>query len=162
MYSTLKYGNPGVADSSIEEAIYWFATDYHLGMDKILAQSPFKPGPYDYGPKGDDAEDMYHQLEQRQQWLKMESWQVGSFQQVVERRLKQPTPAPRTESFKNVKSQINALGLHVRPTGQGKELRIAYGPGKEHDLTAYHTDNEEDAVDTARLMTAFTRDRSPK
>lgn len=49
----------------IEEAIYWYASDYHSGqaseLYRILSTSPFNPGPMSHGPEG-MAEEIYNAL----------------------------------------------------------------------------------------------------
>ena len=49
----------------IEEAIYWYASDYHSGQASelyhILSTSPFNPGPMSHGPEG-MAEEIYNAL----------------------------------------------------------------------------------------------------
>jgi hypothetical protein len=50
----------------VEEAIYWFANDWHGGQNSnlysVLCVSPYRPGPCATGPERDD---MYDSLEQR-------------------------------------------------------------------------------------------------
>ena len=65
------------------------------------------------------------------------------------------SPVTLSETFKDTKAAINALGMHVRKTGEGPELRVAHGPGEEHEPAAYYTDDEQDAKDTARLMARY-------
>ena len=49
---------------------------------------------------------------------------------------------------KQMKAQINALGLTVRE--KDGEIRVNYRDGKEE--TAYYTNDRKDAVDTATAM----------
>jgi hypothetical protein len=62
------YGD--VDEFDVEEAIYWFASDYHGGqatnLYSVLSTSPYKPGPSTTGPSQDGmAHELYSALEQR-------------------------------------------------------------------------------------------------
>jgi hypothetical protein len=55
--------NPNQTDFDIEEAIFWFANDYHGGQNsnlyEVLCNSPYEPGPNVAGPQGVDSADIY-------------------------------------------------------------------------------------------------------
>jgi hypothetical protein len=57
-----------VDEFDVEEAIYWFASDYHGGqwtnLYSALSTSPYNPGPLRRGPE-DTALELYLALEQR-------------------------------------------------------------------------------------------------
>lgn len=64
-----RYGREEGFEYDAEEAIYWFASDYHGGqwsnLYSVLSTSPFKPGSMSNGPEPDSmAEMMYQDLEQ--------------------------------------------------------------------------------------------------
>lgn len=71
------------------------------------------------------------------------------------------------ENFKSTHAAIRALGMHVKRTGEyghdvdtGKsqpEMRVAFGPGEEHEDSAYYTHSHSDAVATAKQMAAQKR-----
>ena len=52
---------------SIEEAIYWFACNYHTGQNSnlysVLSTSKFKPGALSNGPDDFDSKILYEYLE---------------------------------------------------------------------------------------------------
>jgi hypothetical protein len=54
------------AEFDIEEAIYWFATDYHGGqasnLYSALCQSPFKPGRLQSACSDEASYDLYQDL----------------------------------------------------------------------------------------------------
>lgn len=50
------------------------------------------------------------------------------------------------------KKEAAKIGMMIRRTGEGKELRVNFIGGGEN--TAYYTDNIEDALGTARAMKA--------
>ena len=59
-------------------------------------------------------------------------------------------PATQNETF----AAIRAMGLTVRKTGYGNEIRVAYADlkGDEQEASAYYTDDREDAFYTAVRM----------
>lgn len=54
-------------------------------------------------------------------------------------------------TFASVAAAVRALGLTIRRTGYGSEVRIAYRQ-RPNEVTAYYTDDLSDALGTARVM----------
>lgn len=56
----------GASDFDIEEAIYWFANNYHGGQSSnlysVLGVSEFRPGMHSNGPTTDASKDIYNWL----------------------------------------------------------------------------------------------------
>ena len=63
-----KYLAPSTHEFDIEEAIYWFASDYHGGqwtnLYKAIYASQYRPGPMTRGPE-DVGKMMYEDLEEK-------------------------------------------------------------------------------------------------
>lgn len=65
---------------------------------------------------------------------------------------------PVTEASAKVASTIKTIkemGLHAKHSPEwGNEFRVAFGPGEEHEPSAYYTDSHVDAIATAKSMKA--------
>lgn len=51
---------------------------------------------------------------------------------------------------REIKAGVEALGMKVRWTGNGREMRVNFPGGGES--TAYYTEDGEDAIGTAKAM----------
>ena len=64
MVAFLKATDPSADAFDVEEAIYWFAADYHGGQSSnlygVLSTSDYRPGPLCRGP---EDKFLYHELE---------------------------------------------------------------------------------------------------